>query len=179
MSTLNLHLPPDRSSRPISHDEFSTAVTEEFEAAYGLSGQGMRTTVVREQEVTEKKVWDGVEELKSWEWQYGQTPEFENTIVGDLPFGRVVCPAAGLWSTVGRVLTGNQEVSLSARHAVMKSIEFKNSEAQPTLDKLAALLIGLRYETLEGAEDAVIATLQPGEEAEVATQTVQWLRQAM
>lgn len=65
-------------------------VTREFEAAYSLQGGQMRTTIVRERDVSEKKVWDGVEELKSWDWQYGQTPEFENSIVGELPFGRVV-----------------------------------------------------------------------------------------
>lgn len=37
-----------------------------------------------------EKIWKGVEELKSWEWTYGQTPEFENHFEGDLSFGKVV-----------------------------------------------------------------------------------------
>lgn len=68
---------------------------------------------------------------------------------------------------------------MSARHAIMKSIEFKSANAQSTLDTLAGLLIGMRYETLEGAEEAIAASFRSGEAATVAKQTVQWLRQAM
>jgi hypothetical protein len=38
----------------------------------------------------EAKIRKGVEELKSWDWTYGQTPEFENHFEGELSFGKVV-----------------------------------------------------------------------------------------
>lgn len=43
-----------------------------------------------------EKIWKGVEELKSWEWTFGQTPEFENRFEGELSFGRVVSVLAVL-----------------------------------------------------------------------------------
>ena len=45
---------------------------------------------VTENLVKEEKVWQGVQELKSWEWVYGQTPEFTNLLQGEVSKGRLV-----------------------------------------------------------------------------------------
>ena len=53
----------------------------------------MTVTRVRESDVKEKKIWDGVDEMKNWEWEYGSSPEFSNQIEGELSFGSLVCSA--------------------------------------------------------------------------------------
>lgn len=50
----------------------------------------MSVTRVREDEVHEPKIWYGVEEMKTWEWEYGSSPEFSNLIEGELSFGSLV-----------------------------------------------------------------------------------------
>jgi lipoate-protein ligase A len=50
----------------------------------------MQVTNVFERNVSEKRVWDGVKELKTWEWEYGSSPEFSNLIEGELSFGSLV-----------------------------------------------------------------------------------------
>jgi len=89
VTTLNHYLPHDRPT--IDHDSFVEAVTSEFRRVYDLPEQGsMPVNHVREADVEEKKVWDGVEELKTWEWEYGSSPEFSNLIEGELSFGSLV-----------------------------------------------------------------------------------------
>ena len=89
MTTLNLHRDPTAS--PIKHSDFVRAVTEEFGAVYAASGKELETRDVSEDRVKEDKVWKGVEELKSWDWTYGQSPEFSNSFDGDLSIGNIVC----------------------------------------------------------------------------------------
>lgn len=91
MTTLNHYLTPGKPE--ITHDSFVHAVTQEFDKVYSLPGDGnLRLTKVTEDSVGEKKVWDGVQELKTWEWEYGSSPEFSNLIEGQLSFGAIVSP---------------------------------------------------------------------------------------
>lgn len=50
----------------------------------------MQVNLVKEQNITDQKVWDGVKEMKTWEWEYGSSPEFSNLIEGELSFGSLV-----------------------------------------------------------------------------------------
>lgn len=50
----------------------------------------MQVNLVKEQDITDQKVWDGVKEMKTWEWEYGSSPEFSNLIEGELSFGSLV-----------------------------------------------------------------------------------------
>lgn len=88
VSTLNLHRSPDSS--PIKHVDFVHAVTREFGTIYAASGKPLETREVSESAVKDVKVWKGVEELKSWEWTYGQSPEFTNNFEGDISIGKLV-----------------------------------------------------------------------------------------
>jgi lipoate-protein ligase A len=81
VTTLNLHR-PEGLELEIKHSDFVNAVTEEFATVYAAPDKPIETVRVKEREVSEAKVWDGVKELKSWEWTYGQTPEFTNDIGG-------------------------------------------------------------------------------------------------
>lgn len=67
-------------------------MTQEFALVYS-GGRGKQMgmhRVTEEDSGISEKVWKGVEELKSWEWTYGQTPEFDNDLETDLSFGKVV-----------------------------------------------------------------------------------------
>lgn len=86
VTTLNHYLPRGRSKH-LHHDDFVRAVTAEFAKTYAGEEKPMTTCEVTESMVKEKKIWEGYEELKSWEWQYGQTPEFTNELEGNFSFG--------------------------------------------------------------------------------------------
>jgi lipoate-protein ligase A len=89
VTTLNKYRPSTVPS-PIKHTDFVEAVLHEFERVYDGKGKQIETIEITEGGVREDKVWDGVKELKSWEWTFGQTPEFTNELEGDLSFGKIV-----------------------------------------------------------------------------------------
>ncbi|WVQ98628.1 hypothetical protein IAU59_005758 [Kwoniella sp. CBS 9459] len=186
VTTLNHHLPS--SAEPIHHDQFVRAVTAQFEKIYsdptsagsrsssgggggGSSRKKMETREVNPDWVKEEKVWKGVRELKSWEWQYGQTPEFSNQLQGDFAFGSV-------------------SASLTARHALITSLTLhltpsvhgntdETASKQEYLDCLALSLIGCRYETLDGAEGALAPKFEDEKWRELGNEVLAWLRRAM
>jgi lipoate-protein ligase A len=97
VTTLNTYLPAPRASSPLAHSDFAEAVISEFGSIYGAGSRGtIDVTTVEEAETKTgktagyEKIWKGVDELKSWDWTYGQTPEFENRIEGELSFGKIV-----------------------------------------------------------------------------------------
>jgi len=73
-------------------------VTKEFGAVYASPGKELETQDVSESRVKEEKIWKGAEELKSWDWTYGQSPEFSNSFDGDLSIGNIVRASAPIWS---------------------------------------------------------------------------------
>lgn len=77
------------SAQPITHEAFTQAIVGEFERVYRLN-EAMPVHLIDEAAVEDRKVWDGAAEMKTWEWEYGQTPEFTNTIEGTLSFGDLV-----------------------------------------------------------------------------------------
>ncbi|WVR05086.1 hypothetical protein IAU60_002098 [Kwoniella sp. DSM 27419] len=177
VTTLNHYLPPHRE--PVHHDDFVTAIVKEFEKVYAgpagaaerHAGKGMVTHSVDQNKVKDVKVWKGVDELKSWEWQYGQTPEFTNELDGEFSFGTV-------------------SANISARHAVLTSLTLHltptssastrdTSLRQEFLDSLALGLIGKRYESLDGAEGAYGSKFEDEHWREFGHEVVAWLRKAM
>jgi len=89
VTTLNTYLSPDQPR--IDHDSFTEAVTSEFKRVYEIpNSPSMEVTYVKEEDLAETKIWDGVKEMKTWEWEYGSSPEFSNQIEGELSFGSLV-----------------------------------------------------------------------------------------
>ncbi|KAG8765299.1 Biotin/lipoate A/B protein ligase [Ceratobasidium sp. 428] len=115
----------------ITHDAFVHAVTRAFRAKYYPHDQTEDGIIYVEHgnEVVEK----GANELRSWDWRFGQTPEFTHDLSKTFPWGQIsvhVASRKGLitdWSVSGIDLPTNG-------------------------------LIGLRYGTLDGAEDALTKT---------------------
>ena len=87
VTNLNSHLPAGAPT--VTHERFVEAVTDQFADTYAQS-RPMDVRVVRSDEITESKVLEGAEELKSWEWTYGQTPQFTNRLETTLSVGPVV-----------------------------------------------------------------------------------------
>ncbi|EIW69568.1 hypothetical protein TREMEDRAFT_30736, partial [Tremella mesenterica DSM 1558] len=153
------------SSQPITHENFVSAVIEEFEDVYG-SGENMAVKEIREEEVVEKKVWEGIEEMKSWEWEFGQNPEFSNILKGRLSFG-------------------NLTVTLSARHARLTQIHFsldesnKSENLQAFLKALSATLIGQKYELLDSINLPTDSAYAGHKWRKISEETITWLRATM
>ena len=90
VTTLNTHLPPSRHDDPISHVDFISAVISEFASVYTDQDKELKTNQVVESAVKDPKIWQGYDELKSWNWTYGQSPEFTHTIEGNFAVGDIV-----------------------------------------------------------------------------------------
>ncbi|KAI5476476.1 hypothetical protein MNV49_007723 [Pseudohyphozyma bogoriensis] len=74
----------------MSHDSFVSGVVGEFRKFYG-GDPGVQVVDESEMERNEY-VKSVVEELRSWDWQYGQTPEFHHTLRGEGAFADLVSP---------------------------------------------------------------------------------------
>ena len=87
----------------ITHDSFTDAIMKAFCIEYKLpSGAGLLPIYVpplaidlgtnHDAVVSAKDFINKSEtELQTWEWTYGQTPEFTHTLEGAFNFGAVVC----------------------------------------------------------------------------------------
>jgi lipoate-protein ligase A len=69
----------------LTHDTFFDAVAQQFTSVYGGDG---KVQIVTDAEVKKKGyVEQTFEELQTWEWQWGQTPEFEHHMRCDFAWG--------------------------------------------------------------------------------------------
>jgi len=76
-------------SGEITHDTFTTAIVREFRNEYGISAP---VHVINETEeiVKMEYIRKGLKELPSWNWAFGQTPEFTYAINHSFTWGNVV-----------------------------------------------------------------------------------------
>ncbi|KAL1747257.1 hypothetical protein HDZ31DRAFT_80613 [Schizophyllum fasciatum] len=72
----------------LSHEAFANSMVREFQREYGVTEE---PCVVRESEESqaEEYIKKGMEELPSWDWAYGQTPEFVYNVSKTFPWGVV------------------------------------------------------------------------------------------
>ncbi|EKM79994.1 hypothetical protein AGABI1DRAFT_72757 [Agaricus bisporus var. burnettii JB137-S8] len=85
----------------VDHLSFSNAVVNEFRREYGIDEKIV--------EISESEEWlslpyikQGMSELPSWQWAYGQTPEFKYTIDNSFSWGKV---SANIISKHGVILS--------------------------------------------------------------------------
>jgi lipoate-protein ligase A len=78
----------------LSHDRFFGAVADQFSHVYGASRKDVVEVDEREMDKNDyvKKVYD---ELQTWDWQWGQTPEFTHSLNKAFHWGEVVSPSSG------------------------------------------------------------------------------------
>ncbi|GAA6005214.1 hypothetical protein JCM10207_002900 [Rhodosporidiobolus poonsookiae] len=144
----------------INHDRFVEVVAREFAAAHGGSGEIKR--VDASEADRNSYVREVVDELKSWEWQYGQTPEFTHTLSGSFPWGSLT-------------------LDLSSRHGLITSTSLSHPprplEWWKAASELCTLLEGERYETVEGVGEK--AAKLRGEQGERVSELFEWVRGEM
>jgi len=109
-------------SPAMSHDVFADAVINEFQKEYSIDET---VHVVDENEGTAviEYIRNGMDELPSWQWAYGQTPEFTYTVNDSFSWGNVTA-------------------EIRAKHGLIVSCAFGNESA---LSDLGNALVGKRY----------------------------------
>jgi len=128
-------------SYTIDHQQFCEAVIEEFFEAHN-HGNAVEPTVFAKNDLSNlpEDVVKSREELTSWDWIYGQTPEFTHDI--DMEFS---------WGTVNAFIR--------SRHGIITETELSSSltEAQEVtvISAIEQALQGCRY-SQKGIEDARI-----------------------
>ncbi|KAI9271904.1 hypothetical protein BDA99DRAFT_433492 [Phascolomyces articulosus] len=75
-------------SYTIDHQQFCESVMDEFTRYYN-EGQEVKPVVFNESHVLPKRAREMAEELQTWDWIYGQTPEFTNEIEKEFSWGHV------------------------------------------------------------------------------------------
>ncbi|BGP37091.1 hypothetical protein JCM10449v2_000995 [Rhodotorula kratochvilovae] len=148
------------TSSTISHERFVEAVADQFAQKYGVSREVKR---IDEGELeTNGYAREVVDELKSWDWQYGQTPEFTHEISGSFPFGSMT-------------------LSINSRHGLITTASLpappRPLEWWRTASTLCALLEGEQYESIEKVVRAVQE--MKGEERERMEVLLEWLKRKM
>ncbi|KIL70419.1 hypothetical protein M378DRAFT_183922 [Amanita muscaria Koide BX008] len=78
-----------RFNRSITHGSFTDAVVNEFCTSYGIDVNVPHCVVNGDEEALDsiEYVRKGIAELSTWDWAFGQTPEFSYTIDRSFPWG--------------------------------------------------------------------------------------------
>ncbi|KAG6820695.1 hypothetical protein H0H93_013214 [Arthromyces matolae] len=108
-------------SSTITHDTFANAVVEEFRKEYSISAP---TQVVEEKDGLEaiEYIERGIEELHTWDWAYGQTPEFTYTVSQTFDWGDVTAEIRSKHGIINQCTfsVGNPKLSDIDAEGVMK-----------------------------------------------------------
>ncbi|KAF5365842.1 hypothetical protein D9757_012807 [Collybiopsis confluens] len=135
-----------QSYEEVTHDRFVQAVAKAFREEYGVDSEGTGEIQV----IGEKRYRDveyiqkGINELKSWEWAYGQTPEFTYTIQKDFNWGIV---RAKIRSKHGIILDCDCSVdhSLSFDDMSLRPGNVSDANTQNEMEKISTLFRGRKY----------------------------------
>ncbi|KAJ7739847.1 Lipoyltransferase and lipoate-protein ligase [Mycena metata] len=148
-----------QSTPHIEHSVFARAVEREFRREY--------TQLIDQSTSTGSYIENGITELKSWDWLYGQTPEFTYTISETFAWGSVTA-------------------KVRAKHAIILSCTVDAPDAPPhisrALDALGTEAEGQRYGHWLQAVDGDVARDQDGDEKDrnmhdnEVTEVEGWLR---
>ncbi|GAA6061099.1 hypothetical protein JCM10212_006130 [Sporobolomyces blumeae] len=148
-------------SKAIDHDRFVEQVASEFADKYQVANEIKRVGI--EELETNEYVRDTMNELKSWEWQYGQSPEFTHDVRG---------------------FPGDSDltISIKSRHGVVTSATVStppdDADVWSQASEVCDVLEGDRYGTVE-ATRAYVETSAPGAYRDGMQRIVDWLARAM
>ncbi|KAF9429921.1 Biotin/lipoate A/B protein ligase [Podila epigama] len=166
------------ASFTIDHLSFCEATTTEFLKRYAYDR--WRQNEEAEPIMVDQTLVDSIpavgairDEMKSWEWKFGQTPEFTHTLQHDFPWGSV---SVKINSKEGKIV-----------HVDVESSDDETGFGSPSL-ALTALGIGMegqRYdpagldEAVERVKYEAPEVLVPAGGAERIKDVVRWLKEAM
>ncbi|KAG8920521.1 Biotin/lipoate A/B protein ligase, partial [Tulasnella sp. 418] len=142
----------------VTTDKFSTAVVNEFRQVYGGTEQARNI---------DESLMDHIpgiksifEELQTWQWSHGQTPEFTHALQTSFSWGDL-------------------SAHISSKHGVITSIMLTSSSpdsvAAQACQALSEDLQGQRYGILDGA----ISISADSEEDAIKDEILAWLREEM
>ncbi|KAF5322645.1 hypothetical protein D9619_000244 [Psilocybe cf. subviscida] len=119
-----------------SHERFTSAVISQFRQEFGISSNVC--TVTDTDSIKDMNyIHDGMAELSTWDWSFGQTPEFTRTLAHEFP-----------WGTVNVEIRSKHGVIINSRSDVQSS--HITSAVYESLDRqLSDLLQGKHYGFLE------------------------------
>ncbi|GAA5894836.1 putative lipoate--protein ligase [Sporobolomyces salmoneus] len=141
----------------IDHESFVENVSKEFAERYNVSGEIKR---IGEEEIEGNEyVRKTIEELKSWEWQYGNSPEFTHEITGN-----------------------EMTISLRSRHGLITNATVAtppdDADLWSAASELCEILEGDRYGSIEKTREYLAGTKE-GRYKELLDSVVNWLRKEM
>ncbi|PWN49590.1 Lipoyltransferase and lipoate-protein ligase, partial [Violaceomyces palustris] len=139
---------PSRS-RHLTHESFVHAVIAEFHRTYAPTESSAPTDLVDFREVDHEtslgdealnsgrwKLGLGYEELKSWEWTFGQTPEFNHTIPSGEAFD---------WGSFTLKVNSKEGILLDVKVEELR-INQDDPEAAEAIRELTDRLVSKRYD---------------------------------
>ncbi|KAK0499549.1 hypothetical protein EDD18DRAFT_1069191 [Armillaria luteobubalina] len=145
----------------ISHEQFCEAAISEFRRVYDISEEVQRISENTDL-VDLDDVHKGVTELSSWEWAYGQTPEFTYTKNVVFEWGNL---AAKIQSKHGIILNSSVRISNAAASVSEGLIQ--------EIEDMAASLAGQRYGSIP--PDALISSgISPKEDVQWWLHDMMW-----
>lgn len=138
-----------------THEAFVNSVSEEFTRVYGGDGQisEVDETYLDGSDTIQK----GINELKSWEWSHGQTPEFTHDLTKTFSWGEV-------------------SVHIKSKHGIINACQMDSpsstasSQTSVVLRALGNEVVGMKYGILNSERD---------DDGEIRQDVLDWLRQAM
>ncbi|KIJ69859.1 hypothetical protein HYDPIDRAFT_104496 [Hydnomerulius pinastri MD-312] len=149
-----------QSNPSATHEAFVDAVVKSFREEYGVDEEPCYVEETNEY-VEDEYFKTGMAELPSWEWAYGQTPEFEYVVSKTFEWGEVTS-------------------SIRSKHSLILSCSFSLSEGvsisestRTGLDELGRSLEGRKY-AFVGDEEVACAG-----EAEGVGEVWKWLKEEM
>ncbi|KZV77137.1 Lipoyltransferase and lipoate-protein ligase, partial [Peniophora sp. CONT] len=129
----------------ISHDAFVEAVIRAFREEYGISEEVCEVDET-EDLLSIPYIREGMAELTTWDWAFGQTPEFTYTLQRSFAWGEVTA-------------------ELRSKHGLILGCEFKTDDAwaREELETFGVSLAGKRYGFMDSEN-----SLEDGPVAEVS-----------
>ncbi|KAI8140790.1 hypothetical protein BJV82DRAFT_645542 [Fennellomyces sp. T-0311] len=156
-------------SYTIDHQQFCESVLYEFIRDYN-DGQEIEPIVFDGSHVLPQRALDMADELQTWDWIYGQTPEFTNRIATEFKWGHV-------------------DGMIRSRHGIITEADFTSPDAADAqsvtvLSAISNALRGCRYSekametALEKINTNVPGLINP-ENEEIVQQLVQWINKRL
>ncbi|KAF9238816.1 Lipoyltransferase and lipoate-protein ligase [Melanogaster broomeanus] len=153
-----------QSSMTATHQAFVDAMVGSFREEYGIDKEPCVVDEAPEY-VQDEYFRVGMTELRSWDWAYGQTPEFEYVVSKVFEWGEVTS-------------------TIHSKHGLILSCSFSLSEdasisqtTRSALDTLSQNLIGTRYGFVDGSE--TLGAIGGGNEVGRVEEVWSWLKGEM